>query len=819
MTSEKSNQDGTTNPVTSFTRRNFLQNSAGAALAITASSQMLSTSAEAKEPTAGNEEAVLECSPHMSSSNEMNARYERAQTLIQAAHSHLKLALNTTVVPHWIEGSNQFWYVRETKQGKQFRIINAQTKSNRSAFNHKNLAKALAKNSGETLDYQDLAISDVEIRLSPRIVSFKAFETDWVYDDQKKTCNKQESSGDWLVSPDGRMGAYTEDNNLWVRDLKTGKKTALTHDGNKYFSYATSVHSYGPVIDVLWSPDSKRIFTHVRDIQNVQAGLPLVQHVPTDGSLPPILLNPDYKIVESEKQEVRSWTVIAIELATGHIQKADHAPCPITYPHYKNFFPAGRGWWDEDSRHAYFIYQKTDYTETRLMKWDTHTGKTHVLIKENSDIAHSIIPATNITVPGMVLTESNELVWYSDRSGWAHFYLYDLTSGKLENAITNGKWLVRNILNFNAKTRELIIQTAGRIKGRNPYFQDICRVNIDTGKLVPVVSTDHEYVVSNSRDNMFWGMSFSLGMGDGVSPDGGYIATTRSRVDSAPVSLLLDSQGHEVLTIEEADLSGLPANWQWPEPEMLKGADGDTDIYGIVFRPSDFSPDKSYPILDMSFGFSEPAGSFTNSAQGHGHYYSSQAYAELGFVVVRFNHRGETLSRGGAGMRSREFSAFRDTKLPQFNIADSVAAIQQLSKRYPYMDIDRVGIADYFSVPLALTGMLIYPELYKVGVTCNASVANRTSGKHPSLEDFVDQLKGSLFLGHGMLDSVIPVSGTFRIIEALKKANKDFDMLMLPNMGHNPDPYFMRLGWDYLVENLLGVESPESFDLSFTPEV
>jgi len=424
---------------------------------------------------------------------------------------------------------------------------------------------------------------------------------------------------------------------------------------------------------------------------------------------------------------------------------------------------------------------------------------------------------------GVVLTPlpgGKEVVWYSERSGWAHLYLYDLETGILKNAITQGDWLVRNILHIDIERRELIIQTAGRVAGRNPYYRDICRVNIDSGSLTPLLSTDHEYVVCDHQARLTTGHK-------GVSPSGQFIVTTVSRVDERPASLLLDREGHSVLELEEADVSNLPAGWQWPEPVKLTAADGETDIYGVVFRPTDFSAERSYPILDFSsMGEYMPMGSFGNDLGGGMYYLTPATYAELGFIVVAVLGRG-------TGLRSKAFQTDKDT--PHFNGShqdDCIAGIQQLAKIYPYMDVNRVGLGGYRSPASTLTGMLLYPDFYKVGISSNTFAdlricgeffgENASGGQYEAerfqelhaLENYAKNLKGKLLLTHAMLDNAAPVAVTFRMVEALQKANKDFDMLLMPNGMHGTHLYITRRSWDYFVEHLLGVKPPKEFSLS-----
>jgi hypothetical protein len=385
--------------------------------------------------------------------------------------------------------------------------------------------------------------------------------------------------------------------------------------------------------------------------------------------------------------------------------------------------------------------------------------------------------------------------------------LYDLKTGQLKNTITSGEWLVRKVLQFDTERRELWIQTAGRVKGRSPYLQDICRVNIDSGELTTVVSTDHEYFTLDQKSKMSVLDKTSLS----VSTTGRYVVTTRSRVDEVPVSLLLDSLGRELLVLETADTSALPSHWQWPEPVKTRAADGKSDIYGIVYRPSNFSPEKSYPVLDYSFvTYEEPSGAFGFLNL------EAMAYAELGFVVVKF------FNRAILGVRELSFRENKDHTRPFVSMADNVAGIQQLASEHAYIDASKVGAATHSTMPTALA-TLIYPDFYTVGVSVNTMTDARLLGgmgvdfggaDFPPYEDFAENLTGKLLLIAGMMDPTIPVAGTFRLIEALQKANKSFDQLLLPNFGHEFSAYVTRRTWDYFVEHLQGVNPPDNFGLT-----
>lgn len=754
---------------------------------------------------------------------DITARYERAQRL-QAGIGTKNVAFNTTLFPHWIGDSDTFWYTRETQNGQVYRRVDAKTGSNMAAFDHDTLALTLAAASGEEVAADNLPLSDIDLTVPDR-VTFSAFGKCWIYKCSNETCEEITAQpSDLKVSPDGKQAVFVRDYNLWVKNLVTGEEKALTQDGERFNEYAThqpmSVYGLqGPSasLEAIWSPDSQRIFTLVIDIRAVEIAPPLVQQVPRDGSLRPKVLQADRRQAFPGDEHIEAYQFLAIEVKSGHIQRVDHPPCPVMYPPYSGYFTGGRGWWDGDSRHAYFVDQECGGQVLNVVKLDTHTGHTQLLFQETSDSTVTLIPISHINALLMPLPASNELIWFSERDGWGHLYLYEMATGRLKNPITQGNWLVRNVLHFDEKNRELFIQTAGREEGRNPYYCDICRVNIDTGKITTILSTDHHYMVCDQRSR------FSVGdqSAAGVSPSAQHIVTTRSRVDEAPVSLLLNQDGSEVVTLEAADVSALPDNWQWPEPVMLKAADGHTDIDAVVFRPSDFDPNLSYPVIDASYAYVDPIGSFDNNNAGSRMYLSGAAYAELGFIVVMINNRGND------GLRDTAFSHYQNPDasvdpllLRKYFKDDCIAGIQQLAERYPYMDLNRVGVVEFCSIPLALAGLLHHPDFYKVGVSVCAMADTRMVGafsRHKDnwlqFEDVAENLQGKLLIIAGMLDWAIPQATTFRLVEALQKANKRFDMLLLPNLPHGHNNYTVQRSWDYVVEHLLGIEPPADFKL------
>ena len=752
---------------------------------------------------------------------DMQARYERAQHLEQGAFGK-QIAFNDTLFPHWVGAAECFWYQRELKEGHEYRWVDAAAASNIEAFDHALLAHLLSQASGHAVSAEKLPLSDIKITAPQAQVRFKAFGQHWLFDTALQECARLDvCPDDWLCSPDGHFAVFTRDHNLCLHNLKSGEEKALTHDGRKGFVYAGTATVFGRQeavsVEALWSPDSRYLLTLVVDSQEVQTGPPLVDYMPYDGTLRPQILNPDRKVGFPGDTHIEQYRFLFIEVANGEIHWADCPATPVCYPPYIGFFTAGRGWWSKDSRQAYVIDQVRGGRQINLWALDTHTGAAKILLSDisetDSPACITPTPSSHLSVLATPLPETNELVWYSERSGWAHLYLYDLSTGALKKTITSGQWLVRNVLFVDAQKRQIMVQTAGRETGRNPYYLDICRVNMDSGELSTVLASDDDYFVADQVSRA----SYADVAARGVSPSARFIVTTRSRVDKVPVSLLIDRDGKTVMELETADTSGLPKNWVWPEPVLLTADDDKTPIYGVIFRPADFDASKHYPVLDCTHSAFTPVGSFH---QGGTQYFSAAAYAELGFIVVMFNQRG-------GGLRSRAFKAYQDPAfsthpmaVTQFTKTDCIAAIRQLAERFSYMDLNRVGVAEFGSVPTALAGLLLHPDFYRVGVSMLPKTDWRMmgalgmdDGDYPSLESFAHQLEGKLLLIAGMLDDVMPIAMTLRFVEALRRANKTFDMLMLPSMGHGQSGYETRRAWDYLVTHLLETEPPVDFEL------
>lgn len=755
--------------------------------------------------------------------------YENAKIILNGLMTN-NLVMNDAVFPHWIGGSNSFWYKRETATGYQFRLVDAYKNKNIPAFNHSVLSDLLSKKVLKKVSFENLPVEIIDIYLFPLQVVFKAFRKKWIFYTLEESLVETEfSPEDDLISPDGSKSIFRRDCNLWVRDSYTNFETALTYDGTVDYCYGGA-----PVdsrLQAVWSLDSKRVFMVQLDSREVTSR-PIVRYAPLDGS-DQVQID-EFKMSYPGDTNIETYRLYAIDISRGDVIEADYAPIPAMVIEDTGFgFFSGNplGWWSNSGQYAYFVDLNRQGTSVRVVEFDTFTGATKILFEERSDTFISLSHSGLETPIFLPLPSSDELIWFSESSGWGHLYLYDLTSGRLKHEITQGEWLVRDIVHYDQDRRELILQTAGRDENVSPYYRDVCMVNIDSCELTTINSGPFDCVVYD-RNNFAPFARSGLGVDSpnvsGVCPSGAYLVITQSRVDMAPISILINREGTIKHILEIADTSRLPNSWVWPEPVKLLSDDGKKDTYGVVFRPPDFSEEKTYPVIDFAGSMRNyalaPQGSFINEPVFGWAYFLPAALAALGFIVVAIEGRG-TPMRG---------KAFQDYNYGEFSsasdLSDRVAGLRQLAKKYPYMDLERVGISGIDGMDNSVYGLTDYPGFYKVAVVhCYqeprfawgvqgeifhdlSSVGSGGSSKR-RVEDSIESLEGKLLLIEGMISPSTP-SGTFQLVEALHKANKDFDMLCLPNLDKNLSSYTIRRDWDYLVKNLQGIDPPKGFKLS-----
>lgn len=769
---------------------------------------------------------------------QMNERYRRAASLMQGYGSH-SLVQNSALHPHWIGDTGFFWYERHSdKAGREFRLVDGRDGTNEAAFDHQAFAGALEAAAGKPVEARHLPITQVRLFLSPTVVAFKAFGAHWEFAADDGVCRPVTVASDDpndSLSPDGKLLAFCRDYNLWLRDLETTQERALTDDGEEDWGYAVGSSvggrrfTFGDIC-ALWSPDGRRLLFVRRDRRNVKT-TPFVCYLPKDASLRPQLET--LKVPYPGDEHVETYEIYSVEATDGALCKAHYPPIPTVRKDCNGFFKGPRSaWWSHDSRHAYFVDHDRYCKYVRIVAFDTQTGATRVVYEETSSTYVAL--SFDETRPPIhcPLKMSNELLWWTERSGWGHLILIDLDTGDIKNDVTRGEWIVKRILHVDEQRREAIVQTAGRNPGVDPYYGDICRVTLDTGEVTELAAGDEDYMVhfpENAIDTLERMKGTYGSETSGVSPDGTRIVATRSRADSAPVHMLLDKDGDDVAEIEKTNISNLPEGWNWPEPVTLLAADGKTDIYGLVHRPSDFSPDKSYPVVNYINGApwlqAVPKSSFDAVfAYSDRHYFHASALAELGFIVVQIDSRGTPF-------RSK---AFRDQSYGWIqsaaNCDDHVSALKQLAERYPYMDLDRAAVVAK-SYTAGIQNFLERQDFYKACLTwfiidhriCVSTyysdMFEGPAGPPPDRkypDELVKDMTGKLCMMYAAGASVARAygpAGPFRIIDALQRANKDFELVMVHDAGFSCSNYMFRRGFDFLVRELTDDEPPRQFDL------
>jgi dipeptidyl-peptidase-4 len=464
-------------------------------------------------------------------------------------------------------------------------------------------------------------------------------------------------------------------------------------------------------------------------------------------------------------------------------------------------------WYPDGSKLA-FISSSRDHKHAWIRIADAVTGEVRTLFEETSKT--QIGDASLAENLWRVVPKSNELIWWSQRDNWLQLYLYDLTTGKLKNKITTDTGNVDEIIRVDEKTRSVYYLGSGQEKGRDPYFQHFYRIGFNGRGKTLITTENANHVIS-------------------MSPDGEYFVDTYSTPSTPPVTLLRDKSGRVLQTVEKADASRLVATgWHPPTQFTVKGRDGRTDIYGLMYTPSNLDSTKKYPIIN--YIYPGPQSGSVGSRSFSPARRDNQALAELGFIVVAIDGMGTP-------HRSKSFMDAYYGRMGDNTIPDQVAGMKELAKRYRFIDIDKVGIWGHSGGGFATAAaMFRFPDFFDVGIAESGNHDNRNyeddwGERYEGLlvkkdttdnytveanQTYAGNLKGKLLLAHGAMDDNVPPSNTTLVADALIKANKDFDLLILPNARHGygvDGNYMMRRRWDYFVRNLLGAEPPKEYQI------
>ncbi|MBZ6379585.1 hypothetical protein B5C34_15725 [Pacificimonas flava] len=731
--------------------------------------------------------------------------------------------LNRLIIPTWIGQENSFWYRRETGDGQRFTRFDADTGTKGDLFDHERLATLLSEQGGF-----EIAAGELPIRALTAYpegsVEFLAFSSMWRFSAEgalhRSGPGAEYSSA--VRSPDGRKLAFVRDGDLWVQQVDSGAEVRLAGSDDSDLTYAAKAQTQRWAEaqgEILWSPDSRRLLTIRTDEREVRKRA-AIDFAPDDSPYPTLV---ERAQALPGDPHIPTFQLLIFNVESGEEVSVDWPPLAAVRM-LDTPIGGNRSWWSADGETVYFVDIERGEKTVRLLAADAETGTAHELFSESRsegivELAHNVyLPVTLAMLP-----KRNQLIWYSERSGWPHLYLYDLSSGELVRQLTSGDWSVRDILYVDENSGEVFVSVAGREEGKNPYYQEVARIDLENGAIDILSAGDEDrQVVGPSVNELFIG-EFEYGVGQdrarGFAPTGDYWVESLMRIDRPTTTVLRRRDGTRAGIVEDAEVSGLPEGFQWPEPVTLLAADGKTQIYGIVARPSDFDPAKRYPIIDHIYGGPQTVNvptSFTGAAV------DAQAMAELGFVTVVIDGRGTP-------GRSRAFHDFSSGAVQKAsNLEDHIAGIRQLSAARTYIDGEKVGIFGFSAGGYMTTrAMFEYGEVFDVGVAGSGNYDQRLfyhswGERYHGMPEEIDYgvqatsshaagLSGDLLLMHGLRDFNVHPAAFFQTVQALIDANKPFDMLVLPQGTHSMSGYALKRQWDYFVEKLAGAVPLEDY--------
>jgi dipeptidyl-peptidase 4 len=621
----------------------------------------------------------------------------------------------------------------------------------------------------------------------------------------KGAARARRRAGEVNLSPDKKLAAFIRDNNLWVRTVATGEERQLTTDGVEDFGYATDnagwQHSDGAILT--WSADGKKIATFQQD----QRKTGMMYLVPVTNRHPkleawryPLVGDKDVTMIEP----------VVIDVATAKVVRVKTEPLEHRSMECDDVSCDGDGRWSDvefspDGGKLAFVSTTRDHKDEYVKVADTATGEVRDVYHEHVDTSYGWQAKND----WKVLWDANELLWASERSNWAQYYLYDLATGELKNEVTHGDGPVAELKYVDEKAGVLYFTATGKVKGEDPYYVNYFRVDLDGKhqKLLTAEDATHEITAAG---------------------DGSTFVDVYSTVDTPQTAVLRDGKSGKVLvTLAKQDISQLlAAGWKAPERVEVKARDGVTPLYGLLFKPTNFDATKKYAVIDYVYPGPQDGSCSVSGPPGfEASRGDLQAMADLGFAVVCIDGMGNP-------HRSKSFHdahASSPADMGDDTIPDQVSGIKDLASRYAWIDLDRVGIMGHSGGGNAtVSAMFHFPDFFKVGWAESGNHDNRDyeddwderwaglevigpDGKsnydaHAN-QNYAKDLKGHLMLAHGTMDDNVPPNNTLLVVDALIKANKDFDMLMIPNVHHGyaaASQYVMKRKWDYFVRYLAG---------------
>jgi len=721
---------------------------------------------------------------------------------------------NTLIQHHFeLEGEikGKMWYSVAESDGTKYYIIDLKTNKKQLMFDNQDLLSQLRAQSSQPVDARYLQDPSL-VKTTAGNIGFK-FATAgyyWTYDtktlkltqgdaiptqrtggdrgygrnqgQQRRWSEVDDQRGRTARMGDGRTQVYGKDNNLYIRNTETNTESALTTDGNEKFYYS----SWGS-----FSSDG-RYYATVKIKPAPKRHVTYVNSSPTDQ------LQPKYYNIEYAKpgDSLDYKVPVIIDLQTREIKVADDAL-------FHSQFDLSTPRWDRDKHTLTFEFNERGHKTYRVLEMNAETGQVRPIIEEKEE---KYIAWTRVNRHD--LRDGKRIIWFSERDRYGHLYLYDRNTGQVINQITKGKFYVRRILNIDEE-KEVIYFTAngeGLPKtnpAEDPYNIHYCRVNFNGKGFVDLTPEEGNHSATFSQDRS-------------------YIIDTYSTVEVPPVTVLRNGKTGKIMqAIAQTDISELKkTDWKCQEVFVAKGRDGQTDMWGIIQRPSNFDPTKKYPIIE--YIYSGPGDQYVpKNFQTVG---SLAALAELGFIVVQLD--GMTTS-----WRSKDFEEVCYKNLKDAGFPDRIAWIKAAAQKYPYMDLERVGIYGCSAGGQeSLAALLFHGDFYKAAYSACGCHDNRMDKiwwneqwmGYPLDESYIAssntehiaQLKGKLMLLVGELDDNVDPSSTFQVVNQLIKHNKDFEFIYLPGERHTMGgSYGTHKMYDFFVKNLHGVDPPAWSDL------
>jgi dipeptidyl aminopeptidase/acylaminoacyl peptidase len=733
------------------------------------------------------------------------------------------------LTPHWFTNNLQFWYRNDLRGGaKEFILVDAEKGIRQRAFDHDKLAAALTKSAGEAVKGDALPFSQIEFIENRNAIKFEAFAKSWRCDLDTFRCvtvatnstsglstpvNPVEPHRDApfaappqdqtnqpparergsrrrgereVRSPDDKWTAFVREHNVFIRSEPDGQETRLSDDGSETNSYA----------HLEWSPDTRCLVAwrvEPGDIGPVY----LVQSSPPNGGRAVMRQRP----YAQAGDKFPKYEVNAFEVAT-------HRQIKPAVDRFEHEYETPQLHWMRDQRHFAWEQEDRGHQRLRVIEANCDDTSTRNLVDERTKMFIWTAHTENLGLALVNWLADDELIYVSEMDGWRHLYLIDTEKGTIKNQITKGPWVVRGIDKIDEDARQVWFRAGGMNAGQDPYFVHYYRIDFDGTGLVALTEGNGNHSVQ-------------------FSPDRKFIVDTHSRADAAPVhELRRASDGTLVCKLEEADISELKeSGWEAPEVFVAKGRDGTTDIWGIIHRPKNLDPSKKYPVLESIYN--GPQGAYVPKSFSAGN--RSASLTDAGFILVQCDAMG-------TAFRSKAFHDVCWHNLADAGLPDRIAWIKAAAAKYPYLDISRVGIFGTSAGGQNAAGAVIFhPEFYKCAVANSGCHDNRLDkaswneqwmGYLPpdklwtrdpdnwysqcSNIDNAAKLRGKLFLIVGEMDDNVPPESTMRFVDALIKAKKDFDLLVVPGANHGAgSPVTQRRTQDFFVHNLMGIEPPD----------